>query len=57
MDVGPVSNEEANARLQAELEDLDDQLERDRRHDDPSVEAELIPDSIRRRYKESGAFG
>jgi hypothetical protein len=53
----PISPEEANARLQAELEDLEEQQERERRHDDPSVEAELVDPNVRRRYKESGAFG
>ena len=52
----PRATEEANARIQAEIEDLEEQQERERRHDDPSVEAELIPDSVRRRYRELEPF-
>lgn len=49
-------DEQANRRLSEEMERVEEQLERSRTHDDPSVEAELIDPKVRRRYAESGAF-
>lgn len=37
-----IAYELGNARLREELEDLEEQMERERRHDDPDVEAEHV---------------